>query len=173
MPRAARTGKACRPAHVLATGNGQAADRDPPPSIGDRLAPGGEDPGLARFLATSLKVLQEQVRHNLYLQQAMMSVVSGYCLTPRGEDPECDGQAIPPDLLAALQSDDLIRQRQENIERALAVLQQAMAEVPPASGQTESPLQRQQRWMDAVLESQFLEDMRNNFSAGFSHQADA
>lgn len=173
MPRAARTEKARQPAHALATGNGQMADRNPPSSVGDGVTPGGEDPDLARFLTTSLRVLQDQVRHNLYLQQAMMSVVSTYCLSPRGNDAECDGRAIPPDLLAALQSDDLIRQRQENIERALAVLQQAIAEVPPAAGQGESSLQRQQRWMDAVLESQFLEEMRNNFSAGYSLQADA
>lgn len=127
-----------------------------------------------RFLATSLEVLQEQIRHNLYLQQTMMSVVSSHCLMARGADPERDGQAVPADLLAALQSDDLLRQRQENIERALAVLRQVIDEAReslPAANQAECPLQRQQRWIDALLESQFLEDMRSNFVAGFSHHA--
>ncbi len=119
---------------------------------------------LCGFLSGSLTAAQEVIEQTLARQQEMMDVVSRIAL---GGD-QRDSDEKMGELVAALQSDDLIRQELENLARTQAVMLQAVQDVLGASNDrpvvAASPTPPVVRWTGRLMEAITLEDMRQRFA---------
>lgn len=134
-----------------------------PPAAGSNNDCAGT--ALCGFLCGSLTAAQEVIEQTLARQHEMMDVVSR--LAFGGEQPDLESEEMG-ELVAALQSDDLIRQELENLARTQAVMLQAVQDVLGAANDgpvaDALPTPPGDRWTGRLMEAVTLEEMRQRFS---------
>lgn len=119
------------------------------------------------FLQDGLADAQRVLGNTLVVQQAMMDVISRHVLRlSGGRQPILE----PDDMLeiiTALQSDDLMRQRHENLARALAVMleaaQDARTLAETVQEQRISATALRHRWTADLMEALTLDEIRQEF----------
>lgn len=158
-----------------ANGKTVTADLSPSPERGGEPVGMPPDPlavcvELCRFLQQGLTDAQQALGQTLALQQTMMDVISHHVTHLDGGGDE--GRSGPESeamfaLVTAMQSDDLMRQRHENLGQALSAMATAVrealevAETDARMGQSAAGLRR--RWVDTLLQTLTLDEMRQGF----------
>lgn len=125
---------------------------------------------LREFLCDGLAAAQEVIHQTLARQQAMMDVVTRVAFANSREASPKAGPEEMNELVAALQSDDLVCQELENLARAQAVMAGAVEEVlggvDGALGGSPSPAPKD-RWTERLMRAVTLEEMRQRFTRHF------
>lgn len=136
---------------------------------GSATPPDSADPkvALGAFLCGALAAAQEVIEQILARQQAMMDVVSRVAVRDGGGETPNAGPEEMSALIAALQSDDLVRQELENLARAHAVMARAVQEIlggaDEESGAAPSSAP-EVRWTESLMKAVSLEEMRQRFT---------
>lgn len=126
---------------------------------------------LCGFLALALKASKDVLEQSLTIQRDTMDVISLHIMSTAGDR----SSTAMSDVIGAMQADDLLRQRHENLVRAFGAMVACAtkAEAGFDTDQLEAVDASRRQWRRSLLEAFTLEDIRDDFERSLSSNATA
>ncbi len=127
---------------------------------------------LTSFVIAGLETAVEEIDRTLELQQVMASDLSNHAMTLFASGLPQEAMGSVSGIIAALQADDRLRQRQSNLAIALGVLLEATQEMEakaalPNGGDGTATL-LPDRWVSQALSQLTMEEVKSRFAKRFS-----
>ena len=127
---------------------------------------------LTGFVIAGLETAVEEIDRTLELQQTMAGDLSNHAMTLFAAGLPQEAMGSVSGIIAALQADDRLRQRQSNLAIALGVLAEAAREMEtkatlPGNGDGTAAL-LPDRWVSQALSQLTMEEVKSRFAKRFS-----